>query len=38
MKWCQASDVLYDKRIPQKLKGMFYRTTIRLAILYGAEC
>lgn len=23
MKWCQASDVLYDKRIPQKLQDNF---------------
>ena len=26
------------KRVPQKLKGKFYGTTIRPAILYGAEC
>jgi hypothetical protein len=38
MKWHQTSDDLYDKRVPQKLKGKFYRTTIRSAILYGAEC
>ena len=38
MKWRQASDVLCDKRAPQKLKGKFYRTTIRPAMLYGAEC
>jgi hypothetical protein len=25
-------------REPQKLKGKFYRTEIRPAILYGAEC
>ena len=37
-KWRQASGVLCDKRVPQKLKGKFYRTTIRPAILYGAEC
>ena len=24
--------------MPQKLKGKFYRTAIRLAMLYGAEC
>ena len=24
MKWRQASDVLCDKRVPQKLKGKFY--------------
>jgi hypothetical protein len=37
MKWCQASGILCDKRVPQKLKGKFYRTAIRPAILYGAE-
>jgi hypothetical protein len=35
MKWRQASGVLYDKRVPQKLKDNFYRTTIRPAMLYG---
>ena len=38
MKWRQASGVLCDKRIPHKLKDKFYRTTIRPAMLYGAEC
>ena len=38
MKWRQTSDVLCDKRIPQKLKGKFYRTAIRHDMLYGAEC
>ena len=38
MKWPQASGILCDKRVPQKLKGKFYRTAIRLAMLYGAEC
>ena len=33
----QASGVLCDKRIPQKLKDKFYRTAIRPAMLYGAE-
>src|SRR3954463_11039278 len=35
LKWRQASGVLCDKRVPQKLKGMFYRTTIRPAITTG---
>ena len=38
MKWRQASSVLCDKRVPQKLKGKFYRMAIRPAMLYGAEC
>uniref|UniRef100_A0A8I6YD54 Reverse transcriptase domain-containing protein n=1 Tax=Hordeum vulgare subsp. vulgare TaxID=112509 RepID=A0A8I6YD54_HORVV len=38
MKWRQASGVLCDKRVPRKLKGRFYRTAIRPAMLYGAEC
>ena len=33
----QASGVLCDKRVSQ-VKVKFYRTMIRLAILYGAEC
>jgi hypothetical protein len=38
MKWRQASGVLCDKRVPQKPKDKLYRTTIRPAMLYGAEC
>ena len=38
LKWHQASGVLYDKRVPQKLKGKFYRTAIRPVMLYGTEC
>jgi hypothetical protein len=38
MKWRQASVILSDKRVPQKLKGKFCRTAIRPAMLYGAEC
>ena len=34
IKWRQASGILCDTRVPQKLKGKFYRT----AMLYGAEC
>ncbi|KAM3242567.1 hypothetical protein ACQJBY_054912 [Aegilops geniculata] len=30
MKWRQASGILYDKRVPQKLKGKFYRTAVAL--------
>jgi hypothetical protein len=38
LKWRQTSGVLCDPRVPLKLKGKFYRTAIRLAMLYGAEC
>jgi hypothetical protein len=38
LKWRQASGVLCDKKVPQKLKGKFYRMAIRPAMLYGAEC
>ena len=38
MKWWEASGILCDKKVPHKLKGKFYRTAIRPAMLYGAEC
>jgi hypothetical protein len=38
VKWRQASGVLCDKNVPNKLKGKFYRMTIRPAIMYGIEC
>jgi hypothetical protein len=38
LKWRQASGVLCDRRVPVKLKGKFYRTVIRPAMLYGAKC
>ena len=38
IKWRQASGILCDKRVPQKLKGKFYRPAIRPAMLYGAKC
>ena len=38
LKWRQASGILCYKRVLQKLKGKFYRTTIRPTMLYGAEC
>ena len=38
LKWRQASGVLCDRRVPQKLKGKFYRTAIHPVMLYGAEC
>jgi hypothetical protein len=33
LKWRQAFGVLYDPRVPLKLKGKFYRTVIRPAML-----
>jgi hypothetical protein len=38
IKWRQTSGVLCDKKVPNKLKDKFYRTTIRSAMMYGAEC
>jgi hypothetical protein len=38
LKWRQASGILCDKKVPQRLKGKFYRMAIRPAMLYGAEC
>ena len=38
LKWRQVSGILCDRRVPQKLKGKFYRTVICPAMLYGAEC
>ena len=38
VKWRSASGVLYDRRIPLKLKEKFYKTAIRPAIIHGIEC
>ncbi|XP_019235471.1 PREDICTED: uncharacterized protein LOC109215814 [Nicotiana attenuata] len=38
MKWKLASGVLYDKKVPPRLKSKFYRVVIRPTMLYGAEC
>jgi hypothetical protein len=37
LKWRQASGVLYDPKVPLKLKDKFYISVIRSAMLYGAE-
>jgi Reverse transcriptase (RNA-dependent DNA polymerase) len=38
LKWRKASGVICDRKMPKKLKGKFYRTAIRPAMLYGSEC
>jgi hypothetical protein len=37
-KWKSASGFLCDPGMPHRLKGKFYRTAIRPALLYGTEC
>jgi hypothetical protein len=37
-KWRQASGVLCDKKVQNKLKVKFYMTAIRPTMMYGAEC
>ncbi len=38
LKWRSATGVLCDRKILIKLKGKFYHTVIRLAMLYDSEC
>jgi hypothetical protein len=38
LKWCQASGILCELRVPLKLKGKFYRIVIRPTMLYRIEC
>ncbi|GKB37431.1 ataxia telangiectasia mutated family protein [Tanacetum coccineum] len=38
LKWRAAIGVIYDRNVPLKLKGKFYRVTIRPAMLYESEC
>jgi hypothetical protein len=37
VKWRQASGVLCDKKVQNKLKGKFYRMMIRPAMMYDAK-
>ena len=36
--WRATTGFLCDKKVPLKLKGKFYRVTMRPALLYGSEC
>ncbi|PKA63692.1 hypothetical protein AXF42_Ash016976 [Apostasia shenzhenica] len=38
VKWRNASGVLCDRKISSKIKGKFYKTVVRPAMIYGAEC
>ncbi|KAL6517796.1 hypothetical protein OROMI_033497 [Orobanche minor] len=38
LKWKSATGVLCDPDMHRRLKGKFYRTAIRPALLYGTEC
>ncbi|XP_057535268.1 uncharacterized protein LOC130813451 [Amaranthus tricolor] len=38
IKWRAATALLCDRLFPSKLKGKFYRTSIRPALLYGTKC
>ncbi|XP_026451240.1 uncharacterized protein LOC113351475 [Papaver somniferum] len=37
-KWRLDSDILYDHKVPLNLKGKFYKSAIRPAMLHDAEC
>ncbi|XP_065318802.1 uncharacterized protein LOC135926799 [Gordionus sp. m RMFG-2023] len=37
LKWRSLSGVLFDKRIPHKLKGKIYSSIVQPTILYGSE-
>ena len=37
MNWRKSSRILCDRRISAKVKGKFYKSVVRPAMLYGAE-
>ncbi|CAK1582117.1 unnamed protein product [Parnassius mnemosyne] len=38
LRWRTLSGILCDSRMPIQLKGKIYKTAVRSAMLYGAEC
>jgi hypothetical protein len=38
IKWRQISDIICDKKVPNKLKGKFYRTAIRSTMMCDTKC
>ena len=37
-RWRDLSGVIYDKKVPMKLKSNLYKTVVRPAMVYGSEC
>ena len=37
-RWRDLSGVIYDKKVPVKLKSKLYKTVVRPAMVYGSEC
>ena len=37
-RWRGLSGVIYDKKVPVKLKSKQYKTVVRPAMVYGSEC
>ena len=37
-RWRDLSGVIFDKKVPMKLKSKLYKTVVRPAMVYGSEC
>ena len=37
-RWRDLSGVIYDKKVPMKLKSKLYKTVVRAVMVYGSEC